>query len=216
MSVSEIMGNVCKFFQYGHCKFGEKCRKEHLIEKCRSSSCEREKSGCRLRHPIQCRYFSTYKQCKFGDYCSYEHELLVSETSSANDSFNDKTKEFSDKIVFLESAISLILKSKENEMDKFEKIIFNLVNRIATLENNQNISAISSNEVVGEKQDSVEILNDTVDSEILLNSNSIPQLDGCAVMSKYPCDECEFRSDSKEDLKLHKTKIHKTRKKRNK
>ena len=61
----------CKFFQFGHCKFGEKCRKSHVKENCDNTICDIQ--ACQLRHPKPCKYFAIYKFCKFGDYCDFKH-----------------------------------------------------------------------------------------------------------------------------------------------
>ena len=204
------MENVCKFFQYGHCKFGETCRKEHVSEKCRDFSCEREKSGCSQRHPTVCKYFKTYRKCKFGDYCSYEHELSSSEIPSESETFMDKNQKLIERVELLEATIIHLVKHKEKDMDIFERLINNMVDRIANLEKKENVTNKSSNEV-DERENTIEIVNDTAGSEIFDDSTTnIPQLDGSALSrSPYQCDECEFQSSGEETSKTHKKKKHK-------
>ena len=62
---------ICHFNKYGHCKYGETCRKPHENRKCEDNKCETP--TCLLRHPTPCRYFSMYWRFKFGDYCSFGH-----------------------------------------------------------------------------------------------------------------------------------------------
>ena len=61
---------VCKHFQTGFCKFGERCCKRHVKETCKAKDC---KKTCSLRHPKPCKYFALNKFCKFGEACCYQH-----------------------------------------------------------------------------------------------------------------------------------------------
>ena len=65
--------HVCKHFKFGFCKFGEKCRKQHLKETCQTYDCQVK--TCNKRHPRICKYFSVNQICKFGDTCCYKHKL---------------------------------------------------------------------------------------------------------------------------------------------
>ena len=62
---------VCKFNQYGHCKFGTECRNFHNKITCQNFPCTAE--GCMSRHPSQCKFFSLFGRCKFREACSYLH-----------------------------------------------------------------------------------------------------------------------------------------------
>ena len=64
---------VCKHFKFGFCKFGERCRKQHLKETCQIEECHMK--TCNKRHPRICKYFSVNQVCKFGDICCYKHKL---------------------------------------------------------------------------------------------------------------------------------------------
>ena len=50
--------NVCKHFKFGFCKFGEKCKKQHLKEICQTEDCNLK--TCNKRHPKICKFFSLY------------------------------------------------------------------------------------------------------------------------------------------------------------
>ena len=65
--------NVCRYNKFGHCKFCEKCKFMHIMERCENSSCEIAK--CNLRHPRICNYYRDYQRCKFGEWCSFNHEV---------------------------------------------------------------------------------------------------------------------------------------------
>ena len=61
----------CKFHQYGHCKFGAKCKKFHTKETCSNLKCKVDR--CISRHPRQCKFYLLFGRCKFGDSCSFLH-----------------------------------------------------------------------------------------------------------------------------------------------
>ena len=63
--------NVCRYFKFGHCKFGDTCRLLHNSEKCENVSCEI--TSCKLRHPRTCKFFREFKKCKFSEWCSFKH-----------------------------------------------------------------------------------------------------------------------------------------------
>ena len=63
--------NVCRYFRFGHCKYKERCRLQHVKEFCENQSCEIR--SCSLRHPKACKYFRDYNRCKFGEYCDFKH-----------------------------------------------------------------------------------------------------------------------------------------------
>ena len=63
--------NICKFNQFGFCKFGESCKKEHENQICSQEGCNRK--NCILRHPRPCKYFEANGFCKQGDESAYSH-----------------------------------------------------------------------------------------------------------------------------------------------
>ena len=62
--------NLCKYFQFGHCKFFDNCRNRHVNELCDNSNCE--VINCFKRHPRPCRFYQLYHRCRF-EPCSYLH-----------------------------------------------------------------------------------------------------------------------------------------------
>ena len=68
--------NICNFNKFGFCKFRDRCRKQHVNDKCENSSCDI--SVCMRRHPRRCKYYSEYKRCKYGEWCRFEHVENVS------------------------------------------------------------------------------------------------------------------------------------------
>ena len=88
------MDGVCKYFQSGYCKFRDCCRKQHVKEICRTTTCNI--TLCTKRHPKPCKYFSAHQVCKFGVDCSYKH------VPTSN---NREISELAAKIVLLEATI---------------------------------------------------------------------------------------------------------------
>ena len=66
-----VSEKVCRFNQFGFCKFQNNCFRKHVNVICENVRCF--KPNCQLRHPRKCRYFFTYSYCKFGDYCKFGH-----------------------------------------------------------------------------------------------------------------------------------------------
>ena len=64
---------VCKFHQYGHCKYGSSCRRFHTENSCSDTNCD--KTLCTLRHPRSCKHLSRHGHCQFGAGCSYSHSI---------------------------------------------------------------------------------------------------------------------------------------------
>ena len=64
--------NYCLHNKYGHCRYGEKCKYNHLKEICENIGCE-NRHICNKRHPKLCRYFQDFGRCKFSEYCSFNH-----------------------------------------------------------------------------------------------------------------------------------------------
>ena len=65
--------NVCGFFEFGYCKYEERCRKLHVNGECEILSCDISNIK---RHPIVCRYLRDFRYCKFGAYCKFSHKSL--------------------------------------------------------------------------------------------------------------------------------------------
>ena len=59
--------NVCRHFKVGFCKYGIKCRHQHIIKECEVKSCDKK---CPNRHIKACRYGN---QCKRKHDCQFKH-----------------------------------------------------------------------------------------------------------------------------------------------
>ena len=62
---------VCKFFQFGYCMFGHKCKHFHNTDICSIPLCSL--IACTARHPKPCVYFTRNSFFKFGSGCSFLH-----------------------------------------------------------------------------------------------------------------------------------------------
>ena len=71
-------GSICKHFQTGYCKFGDKYKKQHVKETCENITCVQ--SLCRKRHPKACKFFTAQQKCKFNDGCTYKHVISKEES----------------------------------------------------------------------------------------------------------------------------------------
>ena len=84
MAVAQV---ICLYFKFGHCKFGEQCRRQHVKETCSQERCDL--SSCQRRHPKKCKYFFHYGRCKFDDSCSYSHEVVTKDNQVCKAALED-------------------------------------------------------------------------------------------------------------------------------
>ena len=80
MSSISLTLPICQHYKFGHCKFGNLCRFEHVSDVCKERACEVR--NCTFRHPKKCTYFHSLKYCKFADQCSFSHENVVNELNA--------------------------------------------------------------------------------------------------------------------------------------
>ena len=66
---------VCQYYNFGFCKFSERCRFLHVDEECRNKECEVR--SCTFRHPKIFKYFRDYNRCKFGEWCFFKHINII-------------------------------------------------------------------------------------------------------------------------------------------
>ena len=108
---------VCKFHQYGHCKFSETCKHFHTKNTCENEKCD--KTGCSARHPRMCKYFQKFRQCKFGTGCSYLHvnNSPSSDTSNTVQVMQEELKHIKCSLISKEIEIN-DLKERVNQLEK--------------------------------------------------------------------------------------------------
>ena len=169
-------GAVCGFNQTGYCKFGKHCFKKHVDIICENVRCST--SGCNLRHPRTCRYFSQYRYCKFGQYCKFSHEerrtshstaeidILMLDIEKLKKEICEKDKDIKEK----DSEISQLLdlnktpSEREKELDIQIDYLKN-VNKNLKLENHELKEKIKAT-----NEENEELINDRAVTDMLHQS----------------------------------------------
>ena len=149
------MAAVCNFNKFGHCRFKEKCRKEHVNDVCEKKDCEIH--SCSKRHPKLCRYFREYGRCKFGTFCDYLHS-------------SSTTTEVSLKLSNLENTIQQLT----NKVNKLENIL-EQVKEKKEIRNTMNLQKSANSQIVSFENNPMYPENTSASSAMY---SPIPQLDG--------------------------------------
>ena len=118
--VSDI---VCRFNQFGYCKFQDHCFRKHVNSICENEKCLRK--DCEKRHPRECRYFSRYSYCKFGEYCKFRHGKI------RNCGYENEISNLKSEIENLKK----VIKAKENERDLLEQEKNKCMEKAVSMEN---------------------------------------------------------------------------------
>ena len=114
---------ICKFNQFGYCRYQEMCRKQHINKKCENSSCNRR--TCTLRHPKICTFFRDYGYCKFGEFCKFIH----SEQEKIMDEYKRENEMIVKKLANIEKEIDIL---KQHEVEIVSKRVYD--EKISNLE----------------------------------------------------------------------------------
>ena len=125
------MENICLYNKFGHCKYQETCRRQHLREICELPLCENK--SCMRRHPRACKFFENYERCKFGSFCSNNVEIsemktkldTLEETARQHENeikiLNEKVKDVEQRNVELETELKIVLESVKTTSEKVVK-----------------------------------------------------------------------------------------------
>ena len=81
----------CRHHQYGYCKYGLQCRKQHTDETCENFPCTAK--SCSKRHPKVCKYFLFKGNCKFNENCSFLHKHVPQSAPSNHEKEIEKLRE---------------------------------------------------------------------------------------------------------------------------
>ena len=198
--------NVCTFNKFDYCKFGNKCRKIHHLEICEVYYCENVKI-CQKRHPRKCYYYLAYGYCKFGEDCGFKH---TSDSKGANPSNNDVEivsenselkkdlevlREKHEKTqVYLDQLMEYQSKQDNLKKDNMEKEIEDVQNKFRQALESKSETINEQNKKINELVFNLEILNK---ENIELKQKRI-----------YACDECDFESYNRDNVKKHKYQAH--------
>ena len=151
---------------------------------CDIVDCEIE--NCMQRHPRDCYYFQSYKACKFGEYCRYKHDKVA----DCENVFKVRTELEVEKIGARFESIEKEIKNLKDEVSKLNDENSELKRKIIIFEENT---------VTKRLEDETE-KNEEDKDEINL-------IDG--VRNDLECVECEFKSRTKNGLKIHMSAKHK-------
>ena len=173
---------ICQRNKLGYCKFLDTCRRKHVNENCENNNCQIV--YCEKRHPKQCYYFSFFKHCKFNEFCRYSHETLQesSDYKYKNLSSNPEISSINEKLLVF-----------ERDIVKLKEDIVIIVEENELLKHKAKLFSRESCSKELSKDDSNEI-NDESDN-----------FEG----KYFNCDLCDFKSVSKNKLKIHTSLKHK-------
>ena len=214
---------VCKFQQYGHCKFSETCKHFHTRDTCHTENCD--KIGRSARHPRVCKYFNKSGQCKFGTGCSYLYfnkspnsdiiniiHVMQEELNLVTNSLRAKENEIN-KLEEKVNKLEKILKSKDNSV--FEKLVKctlcdyccssgTVLKRHMTWKHKteplRELPALPEN-----KSSTLSPTSDTRLESSNFKSNFLVEDEVCAQDRNFRCEcwGCKFTSKSKRELNKH-------------
>ena len=137
--------SICLYNKYGHCKFGQRCRLQHVDNICDSINCDMH--NCRSRHPRICTYFSQFGRCKFADYCSFLHVSKHDQECK--------------------------IKTVKEKLLEFEKLICEKDTLIANLENRVKAVEEEHNNLKLELNSSFENMNKLIEKAIIATTDAM-------------------------------------------
>ena len=157
----------CRHHQYGHCKYGLQCRKQHSAETCENFPCT--VNSCSKRHPKVCRYFLFTGNCKFNENCSFLHKHVP---QSPPDNLEKKIEKLREDI-----------ESLTREIKRMKQIL----DSVSIISNPEAPNTSKSSSVSISQISQVDLVIVTPDPD------SIPQLDGQQVELVHPPQDAQPR-----------------------
>jgi hypothetical protein len=198
---------ICKFNQFGYCKYKEMCRKQHENKKCENISCELK--SCTLRQPKLYKFFREYCFCKFGEYCKFIHF----EKDNHMDIYKKENEMIMKKLANIDKQLEVLHQHEEeivtkrsidDKISELEKIIADKDVEIDILENcfNDKITVIEENIIAIEKKMEESPITNQNDERIKSLERKIHISDKRRLGSDF-CDFCdlEFKSGCEKDRK---------------
>lgn len=189
---------ICKFNQYGYCRYQEMCRKQHINKKCENSSCNRR--TCTLRHPKICTFFRDYGYCKFGEFCKFIH----SEQEKIMDEYKRENEMIVKKLANIEKEIDILNQHEVEIVSKrvYDEKISNLEKIIAGREDQINDLIHKTNEMEV-KIDTLEKVIE--DLELKAGSEKDRQEKEAHVRAThtFECNICDLKLKNKDEFGIH-------------
>ena len=200
--------HVCKFYQFGHCKFMDLCRKKHVAQLCENETCE--VIGCSLRHPRPCRFYQLYGRCKF-EPCSYQHieSKEMNFIKQLQLKLEVTTNEVKDLYTNLE-AQKETMKSVVTQVSEFRTDLVSLSNQISSSPSNPQLNILQVENRIKEVESTNYILLHSIDD--LEKGVKVLKMKMSKLTSCYECEECDKVFPSDTTLKNHLWRDHGQRK----
>ena len=198
---------ICRYHQFGHCKFRNLCRHRHIDDICYANECSI--STCEKRHPRECKFFNQYSKCKFSEYCSYSHVLKA--TDRLSDSrlqyleklASEQTQSISgmqDKIIELENENENLKEELGNLRDSIKVVIEKAVSETSNIYfqkmvEQQKSMEVYTNKIVDSLQNEIASLAALVKPK-KTQAKPIPVSDEVPQLKHHPnssinCDSCK-------------------------
>ena len=197
---------VCKFNQFGYCKFRNNCFRKHVNTICENVRCFG--SDCQQRHPRKCRYFSKYNYCKFGEYCKFKHDENIN-NNNERDIANLKSEI---------EALKKVIKAKEAEIKEKNLEIKQCFedNHIKRKEKDDNHENAELSQIITELRNKVKTMkeeNETLRDQIavsdMLHEDFKERMRGKYL---YNTDDTESDYESNEEIREKRREISRKRK----
>ena len=208
---------LCRFHLFGHCKFGETCRKFHIPNTCTNFPCLLE--HCASRHPPLCKFFAQFGKCKFEEDCSVIHKNTESELNKTVEDIKVLENEIESLKAHNMQIITIL-----NILDQMKEDI-ELLKRVYHANSTEKLFQCDICNLTCETSD---ILTKHIDSSHQQTSVVHTQSwDTCDLVSenenireevssdepartlKIRCDQCTFESESQKGVNIHKGSKHK-------
>ena len=71
---------ICRYNQRGLCKYGERCKRQHIYEECNDDECK--SILCTKRHPLLCNFYVQNGFCRFKERCAFAHRKTKAENET--------------------------------------------------------------------------------------------------------------------------------------
>ena len=124
---------ACIFSKFGHCKFKERCKRNHYSEICKQNQACQSIKTCPKRHPKKCKTNYTDQGCRFGFDCSYEHNQVTNkDCEKAKVKLKEKVDLLENSVVELNDKVECM---KGEKFEQLDKVVRALTRKVLSLEN---------------------------------------------------------------------------------
>ena len=209
---------LCRFYQFGHCKFGETCQKFHIPDTCTNFPCLLE--HCASRHPPLCKFFARFGKCKFEENCSFIHKNTNSEITKTKEDIKILEKEIESlkaHNIQINTILNIIDQMKD-DIDILKRICHANSTEVLFQCDMCNLNCKTSDILIKHIESSHQPTSN-VETQFSCSpcdfvgehENTIEEvtIDEPTSILKFRCDQCEFESESQKGVNIHKGSKHK-------